>query len=825
MSRFPCAPARRPLIAFGAALLLASGAATAEKPDLDLIMSDPLWIGDTPESPYWSADGSHLYYERALRDEDDSELVRLSLGEDGSVLTTDVVADGLWGEIDASSLVFSEDHGHAVFVRSGDVFVREIESGRLRQLTRSAAREFDAFFLAGEGLRVAFQRDGQFFVRDLESGLEWQPAEVRLSDDPEAEEEKDDYLSKQQPRLLEVIAERQSRREKKRQRASDRSAADPTAPPEPFFIGEDHEITSSALSPDARALLLVTAPAERDEGRDDQMPVWVTEDGYVEVRDVRPKVGTAGSWSHSLVLLDAESGTRHDVDLETLPGIFEDPLAEIRASREDRAEPDAETSGEEKGAEKKDGEDDPSARDLRLWRMSWSPDGARAAVQAISYDNKDRWLFLVGLDEKEPQIIERLTHEGWINWSFNEFGWVDADRLWFLSEQSGWSQLYLHTVSSGTTERLTRGQMVVQDPQVSADERHIYFVANDRHPGRYDVHRVDLESGTSERLTSLPAGRLTYGLSPAGDRLWVRHSVTTRPPELYVQEARAGAPAVQLTRTVSERFTAIDWVAPQIVEVPSSHQDRPVYSRFYPARNAERLRGAGGTIPAVVFVHGAGYLQNSHMGWSNYFREFMFHTLLAEHGYHVLDMDYRGSAGYGADWRMAIYRHMGQPELEDLQDGVRWLVDRHGVDASRVGVYGGSYGGFMTLMALFKDPDLFAAGAALRPVTDWAHYNHPYTSNILNTPDVDPLAYERSSPIEFAEGLEKPLLMCAPMLDDNVFFQDTVRLAQKLIELEKKDWEVAVYPVEPHGFRRPSSWLDEYRRIFELFEEHLATAP
>jgi dipeptidyl aminopeptidase/acylaminoacyl peptidase len=124
----------------------------------------------------------------------------------------------------------------------------------------------------------------------------------------------------------------------------------------------------------------------------------------------------------------------------------------------------------------------------------------------------------------------------------------------------------------------------------------------------------------------------------------------------------------------------------------------------------------------------------------------------------------------------------------------------------------------MALMALFKDPDLFAAGAALRPVTDWAHYNHPYTSNILNTPELDPEAYEASSPIEFAAGLEKPLLLCAPMLDDNVLFQDTVRLVQRLIELQKTEFETALFPVEPHGFREPSSWLHEYRKIYDLFE-------
>jgi dipeptidyl aminopeptidase/acylaminoacyl peptidase len=222
-----------------------------------------------------------------------------------------------------------------------------------------------------------------------------------------------------------------------------------------------------------------------------------------------------------------------------------------------------------------------------------------------------------------------------------------------------------------------------------------------------------------------------------------------------------------------------------------------------------------------MFIHGAGYLQNAHKGWSGYSREFMFHSFLAKRGFVVLDMDYRASAGYGRDWRTAIYRHMGSVELEDLRDGVEWLVDNHGVDRDRIGVYGGSYGGFLTLMALFNESDLFAAGAALRPVTDWAHYNHGYTSRILNTPELDPDAYMKSSPIEFAQGLKKPLLICAPMLDDNVFFQDSVRLVQRLIELEKEDWWIAPYPIEPHGFREPTSWLDEYRRIWDLFERHL----
>ena len=125
-------------------------------------------------------------------------------------------------------------------------------------------------------------------------------------------------------------------------------------------------------------------------------------------------------------------------------------------------------------------------------------------------------------------------------------------------------------------------------------------------------------------------------------------------------------------------------------------------------------------------------------------------------------------------------------------------------------------------MAMFTQPDVFAAGAALRPVTDWAHYNQGYTSNILNIPQEDSIAFRRSSPIYHAAGLKGPLLICHGMVDVNVHFQDAVRLVQRLIELKKENWELAVYPVEDHGFREPSSWTDEYKRILKLFESNLS---
>jgi dipeptidyl aminopeptidase/acylaminoacyl peptidase len=164
---------------------------------------------------------------------------------------------------------------------------------------------------------------------------------------------------------------------------------------------------------------------------------------------------------------------------------------------------------------------------------------------------------------------------------------------------------------------------------------------------------------------------------------------------------------------------------------------------------------------------------------------------------------------------------MGEPELQDYLDGIEWLVANRQADRDRVGIYGGSYGGFMTFMALFKQPGVFKAGAALRPVTDWSQYNHEYTSNILNTPTVDPEAYLRSSPLEFADRLQDHLLISHGMMDDNVFYKDSVMLAQRLIELRKDKWELASYPLERHGYTRPASWYDQYRRINELFNRVL----
>ena len=399
-------------------------------------------------------------------------------------------------------------------------------------------------------------------------------------------------------------------------------------------------------------------------------------------------------------------------------------------------------------------------------------------------------------------------------------GWLpDNRRLWFLAERDGWMHLYTVDVTapSPAPSQLTTGNFEIDSVELSPDGRTFYVDSTEQHPGERHIYSMSVDGGSRTKITSV-AGSNDGKISPDNSTFGLVTSTSNRPPDVFLQPNHAGATATRVSTSFSPEWAKHKWVEPQLISY-KARDGALVYARLYTPEMAGARRHP--SAPAVVFVHGAGYLQNAHRYWSSYSREYMFHHILASKGYVVLDPDYRGSAGYGRDWRTGIYRWMGGHDLNDVVDGAAFLAATQKVNANRIGVYGGSYGGFITLMALFTSPETFAAGAALRPVTDWAHYNHPYTSNILNEPQGDAEAYRKSSPIYFAQNLKAALLICHGMVDTNVHFQDSVRLVQKLIELRKENWELAVFPVEDHGFLEATSWADEYKRIFKLFENNL----
>jgi dipeptidyl aminopeptidase/acylaminoacyl peptidase len=821
------------LLLVSGAFAIAPQAAMAAAPSvvtLEKIMSDPDWIGTPPENPYWADDSRAVYFERKRTGEEVNDLYRLEL--DASQGSEPVrVADEERGQVDVASGDVSEDRAWKVYSRQGDLYLKDLRTGALRQLTRTADPETDPRFLAGD-TRISFSRDGSLYIYELPTSLISQPAELRLEKDPEEAEKKEKtLLEEEQLELFEVLRKRKRDREAQREAEQAEQKADPTRPPLPWYLGEEIDIVQSSLSPNGDWMIIVTQPKEIDQGKISPMADFVTESGYVETREVRPKVGTGKPVSPTVLLLDLRNHEKHEVDLGTLPGIQDDPLKELRekaAKAKKKDEKDGKDGKDEKKEEKKKEDEKKDARVVQLERIVWSEDGGRAALLFWSSDNKDRWIATLEPPAAGLVTRHRISDPAWVNnYDFFDFGWLkDNTTLWYLSEDTGYSHLYTLATAGGKggsaarPRQLTHGNFEVSAPVLTRDGKSFYYKANASHPGTYDIWRLDVESGPGNQITeqiSRLGGLTDFLLSPDESRLLLINSQIARPDELFVQTTEPGAEARRLTRTVSEEFLSYDWTVPEIVAVPSSHGKQPVYSRVYTPKGFDRSR----QYPAVVFVHGAGYLQNAHAGWSTYFREFMFHTLLTQQGYVVLDMDFRASSGYGRDWRTAIYRQMGFPEVEDLEDGVAWIIRNKQVDPRRIGVYGGSYGGFLVFMSLFRKPDLFAAGAALRPVTNWAHYNHGYTSNILNTPEVDPEAYEKSSPIHYAAGLRKPLLICHGMQDDNVHFQDTVLLVQHLIELKKENFETAIYPVEPHTFVQPTSWLDEYRRVFKLMETHV----
>jgi len=776
---------------------------------LEKIMSDPDWIGAAVKDPYWSADGRAVYYSVKHNGSPIVDLHRVDLADHKD----QIIEPKAMAAADARA-VFDAAGKRAAFARNGDIFVRDLGQGRLTQITRTPENEAAPQFSA-DGRLLSFRVNNDWFVHDFGTGITTPAAVVKTEKDPDAPPKPDD-LRDMQMHTFSTLKRLHDESEMSKKYAEELRKGDATRAAAPFYLGEDVSIRDAELSPDARWLIVVTVPKSAVKGFEGKLTRYVTESGYEEFEAERLRVGRNPPAPQSLVLLNLVDHTVHALGVDGLPGIGDDPLKAIREENGTR-EVQADASGGKDAKPKQRAvsimSDDP---DGGAGGIVWSRDGKALAIQLLSMDNKDRWIATVDFAKYALVPQHRLSDPAWINWTFNEFGWLRDNRtLWYLSEESGYAHLYTKAPNA-EPRALTQGRFEVSEPALSADGRWFYVLSNAQAPYSYDVYRVPSGGGRLQQITQL-RGLESFALNERGKDLLVTHSTPYVRAQLAVLKADGSDAARELTDTRTADYKSVSWSEPEIVKIPSTHFNGVIYAKVY--RGAAEATPA--KRPAVIFIHGAGYLQNVHLRYPYYFREQMFNSWLVQNGYVVLDLDYRASAGYGRDWRTAIYRQMGHPELEDLLDSKKWLAEQASADPKRVGIYGGSYGGFMTLMALFRAPGEFAAGAALRPVTDWMQYEHGYTSDILNDPRVDPIAYARSSPIEFADGLRDPLLICHGVIDDNVLFEDSMRLYQRLIELHKEDFAISPYPLDRHAFSNADSWLDEYKRIYRLFEAHL----
>ncbi len=797
-----------------------------DKLTVEKIMRDPKWIGTSPSNISWSQDGQYLYFSWNPDNAPSDSTYFITLSNHNPVKASVLQKQNM---MTATGVTWNITRTAYVYVKDGDILLTDIKTGKTRRIVQTTERETNPQFSFNE-TKIVYNSNQNLYAWDIATGetmqltnLQSQPATTNSQQQqgsqqfrggggfgnrnrveettPSAAQEQ--WLKNDQLQYFQVLKERKEKRD-----AADAYNKNlPKAKELRTIQINERTLQSLNISPDGRFISYRLTKAATD-AKTTIVPSYVTETGFTTDITGRTKVGAPQS-SSEFFIYDRVRDTVLVLKTDSIPGIHDLPdyVKDYPSKFEQKIK-------------------NPPLRTITIANISWSPKGTRSVVDIRSQDNKDRWVMTLDTSGK-LKLLDRQRDEAWIGgpgiggFGGLNTGWINETDFWFQSEATAYSHLYKVNVETGEKKALTSGKYDVQQAQLSKDKRYFYITTNEVHPGEQQFYRLPVNGGKVERITTM-TGANQVTISPDEKYIAILYSYSNKPWELYLQEnltvrqeGRPGGKLEQITtKAMSDEFKSYPWRDPELITF-TARDGAPVYARvFKPVTPAPAK-------PAVVFVHGAGYLQNAHKWWSSYFREYMFNNLLADNGYYVIDIDYRGSAGYGRDWRTAIYRHMGGKDLDDNIDAVTYLIKTYGVDPQHVGLYGGSYGGFITLMALFTAPDVFAAGAALRPVTDWANYNHGYTSNILNEPYNDSLAYRKSSPYYFAEGLKSHLLICHGMIDVNVHFQDAVKLTQRLIELGKDNWEIAPYPLEDHGFTEPSSWTDEYKRVFKLFEIEL----
>jgi len=777
-------------------------------------MRGPRLVGYPPTGVYWSQDSQRIYFR--WKQADEPRLKETSLyvvNRDGSGLRR--LSEDEARQAPPATGELSKDKTKTVFTDEGDVFIYEQASGTRRLITRTVDAETNPHFTFDQK-RVYFTRQNNLYVIALDGGSLEQLSDIRIGGGAAAPSatpkgtDSQEYLKKEERALLDAVRERAEQREEQEKKRKEREKR------KPFNVPTGQNVTSLTLSPDGK-YVIATISEPGAGAKNIIVPNYVTESAYTEDIPGRNKVGDTQNRTR-MVLIDVETGETKNIDHgQKQPAAPTAQRTEMNATEQARV---STGSGSDRVETQAKTPTQPKDRDVQLSQLQWSEDGKNAVLSARSADNKDRWVLSLDAATGKTKVLANVHDDAWVDGpGANTLGWLpDNEHVYFESERDGFAHLYSVSMKGGEPAQLTSGQFEVSDVRLSRDKTKFYFTSSEGSPFQRHLYSMAITGGTRTQITGLP-GQNQVDISPDETMLADVRSYSNKPPELYLlpnqpMDEKASVVLKPITASPIPEFFTKDWIDPRIVSF-KARDGATVYGRIYMPAN---YKGGG---PAVLFVHGAGYLQNVHRWWSSYYREYMFNHLLMEMGFVVLDIDYRGSAGYGRDWRTGIYRHMGGKDLTDHVDAVNYLVKEYAVDAKRIGLYGGSYGGFITLMAMFTQADVFAAGAALRPVTDWAHYNHPYTANILNLPQNDAEGYKRSSPIYFANGLKGALLICHGIVDVNVNFQDTVRLVEKLIELRKENWEVAPYPVEDHAFDREASWADEYKRILKLFKQNL----
>ncbi len=467
-------------------------------------------------------------------------------------------------------------------------------------------------------------------------------------------------------------------------------------------------------------------------------------------------------------------------------------------------------------------------------------DTARLVFQEVSPDYRTRSVVLADLRDGSLRTLHRTEDEKW--WSLNYLGAEprpspDGEWVALVDDSSGWDQLVVVSVADGSAHSLTGEGEEARRFAWAPDGSVLAWDANPDHPGQRQLFAVDTAQlpdatprrltsarGTNTQSTSATGFRLSAehgGLAPDGSRIVFQHAGPRAPPDLFVVPSSGAGEAERLTNSIPESLDPVHFTEGEFIHFPARDGGEVPGYLFVPEGLDRSVRH-----PAVVWVHGDGIAQN-YDGWHirrDYGVYHSFHQLLASEGYVVLMPDYRGSIGYGRDFRQESYRDVGGGDYQDVAAAGDYLKTLEFVNPDGIGVWGLSYGGFMTMQALTLDPTLFAAGVNVAGVGDFSLWfedpGGPWVVGRMGTPEDNPAVYELAAPAQRIERVERPLLMLHGTADVNVEYFESINLADRLLR-GGKDFEFVTYPGEFHYFHREHVLRDAWTRVGRFFDEHL----
>lgn len=425
--------------------------------------------------------------------------------------------------------------------------------------------------------------------------------------------------------------------------------------------------------------------------------------------------------------------------------------------------------------------------DVLLARVDWLRDSSRLAIQRTNRIQNRLDMLVADAASGATRTILQESDPYWINVS-NVYSFLkNSDEFVWSSEKSGFRHLYLYTYDGRLERQLTDGPWEVTGiTGIDEAGRRIFFVSTEASPLERQLYSVSFDGGSRTRLTE-KAGTHMIDMSP-GASFWLdRFSSLDSPPQttMHSRDGRQVAVWQPQDRSFVDEY---EIQPPEIVKIAAS-DGTPLYGKLIrPAGYQE-----GHRYPLVVLVYGGPQAQSVTNAW-----EAGWDQVLAARGFMVWSLDNRGAAGRGHAFETPLFHRFGRTELADQETGVRYLIGRGMVDPQRIGIYGWSYGGFMTTYSLLNAPELFHAGIAGAPVTNWHNYDTIYTERYLGLPSEDEAGYRDSSAVTYAAGLRSHLLILHNMEDDNVLFQNSMQLADAL-EKADREFAMVVYPQKSHG--------------------------